>query len=208
MKICTLPRKASTWPAIPLMALRKISGRAARQGCWQGSMTFSLVIANWRNFWVCETTAGLHRFAGLPRQCRNRNQLCAMQSLLIPTGISCASSSAVSQSILTSVSTLHQLGNTGTIQSNKHGSSAQLMKSAFLVHRFLLLLSYYRKNLSQWISHLMFINLQFHSFNIQFQWFHINNLSVKSRLFTIFFSSVTQILCPPKKPKMVMSLYL
>lgn len=113
IKTCTLPRKASTCPAIPLMALRKMSGRAARQGCWQGSMTFSLVIANWRNFWVCETTAGLHRFAGLPRQCRNRNQLCAMQSLLIPTGISCASSSAVSQSILTSVPTLHQLGNTG-----------------------------------------------------------------------------------------------
>jgi hypothetical protein len=105
LKICTLPRNASTWPAKPLMALRKMSGREARQGCWQGSITFSLVIANWRNFWVCEITAGLHRFAGFPRQWRNRNQLCAMQSLVIPAGISCASSSAVSQSSCASVIT-------------------------------------------------------------------------------------------------------
>jgi hypothetical protein len=79
-----IPRNASTWPAIPLMALRKMRGRAWRHGCWQGSFTLSVLIANWRNFCVWLITSGLVRLMGLPMVFKKRYQLWAIQSFDIP----------------------------------------------------------------------------------------------------------------------------
>jgi hypothetical protein len=81
---CATPRNASTWPAIPLMALRKMRGRAWRHGCWQGSFTLSVLIANWRNFCVWLITSGLVRLMGLPMVFKKRYQLWAIQSFDIP----------------------------------------------------------------------------------------------------------------------------
>lgn len=50
--IVILPKNASTWPAMPLIAFININGNACKQGWWQGSTTPSVLIANWRNFCV------------------------------------------------------------------------------------------------------------------------------------------------------------
>lgn len=91
-----LPRNASTCPAIPLMAFRKIWGNAWRQGCWQGSTTFGLAIAYLKNACVCEITAGRHRSIGSPTVRKSRYQACDTASFVIVCGTSCESSSPVS----------------------------------------------------------------------------------------------------------------
>ena len=90
-----LPRKASTSPAMPFMALRKIWGRAFKQGCWHGSTTESFVIAYCKNSGVWLMTEGLQRLTGLPKQWRNLYQDCTIQSAVASTGMSWTSSSPI-----------------------------------------------------------------------------------------------------------------
>lgn len=88
---CDLPRNASTCPAIPLIAFRKMRGSAWRQGCWHGSITPSVLMANWRNFCVWLITSGFVKLTGFPMVFKNLYQLCAMQSFVIPCGIKSSS---------------------------------------------------------------------------------------------------------------------
>lgn len=94
------PRKASTWPAMPLIAFRNICGRLCRHGCWHGSITLGLAMAYCRNACVCETTAGLHRSTGSPMVRNNRYHACATASSDMVGGTSCVSSSPIEREVI------------------------------------------------------------------------------------------------------------
>lgn len=92
-----IPRKASTWLAMPLIAFRKMSGKCSRHGWLKGSTPSARDTTHCINCGVLLTNCGEHNAIGDPIVRKNRYHVCAMQSFVIPTGISCASSSTEMQ---------------------------------------------------------------------------------------------------------------
>lgn len=88
-----LPRKASTWLDMPLIAFRKICGNITKQGWWNVSTPSARDTTHCMNWGVLLITCGEHRSMGEPMVRKNRYHVWAMQSLVMPVGINNASSS-------------------------------------------------------------------------------------------------------------------